>query len=50
MCIRDRAKVSALYRDPVKFAKMSLANIAEAGIFSADRAIREYAHNIWHLD
>ncbi|MGI5895339.1 MAG: glycogen/starch/alpha-glucan phosphorylase [Oscillospiraceae bacterium] len=45
-----QAKVSELYRDPVKFAKMSLVNIAEAGIFSADRAIQEYAHNIWRLD
>ena len=45
-----QARVSALYRDPLKFAKVSLNNIAGAGIFSADRAIQEYAHNIWHLD
>ncbi len=45
-----QARVSALYRDPLKFAEVSLNNIAGAGIFSADRAIQEYAHNIWHLD
>ena len=27
---------------------MSLVNIAKAGRFAADRAIREYADNIWH--
>ena len=27
---------------------MSLMNISGAGIFSADRAIHEYADNIWH--
>lgn len=27
---------------------MSLMNISGAGIFSADRAITEYAENIWH--
>ena len=45
-----QARVSALYRDPAAFARVSLYNIAGAGIFSADRAIREYADEIWHLD
>ncbi len=43
-------RISEIYRDPMKFSNMSLMNIAGAGIFSADRAIHEYAHNIWHLD
>ena len=29
--------------------RMSLNNIAGAGIFSADRSIREYAQNIWDV-
>ncbi len=37
------------YNDKNKWAKMSLNNIAGAGIFSADRAVTEYAENIWHL-
>lgn len=37
------------YNDTMKWAKMSLNNIAGAGIFSADRAVTEYADNIWHL-
>jgi starch phosphorylase len=37
------------YNDKKKWAKMSLNNIAGAGIFSADRAVNEYCDNIWGL-
>lgn len=40
---------AACYTDSGKWQRMSLANIAGAGRFSADRSIREYANNIWHL-
>lgn len=40
---------TACYDDKTKWAKMSLNNIAGAGIFSADRAVNEYASNIWGL-
>ena len=30
-------------------AQKSLVNIAESGIFAADRSIRDYANNIWYL-
>lgn len=40
---------SECYRNKEKWAKMSLNNIAGAGIFSADRAVNEYAKNIWNL-
>ena len=40
---------AACYADRQKFAKMSLCNIAGAGIFSADRAVTEYAKRIWNL-
>lgn len=42
-------KVSTLYQDRQKWLKMSAINIANAGYFSADRAIEEYAQNIWRL-
>lgn len=46
---QNAQKLSAeLYKDKEKFARMSLVNIASAGVFSADRAIMEYAQNIWH--
>jgi len=35
------------YQDPVHWNKMSLQNIAQAGRFAADRAVAEYAENIW---
>ena len=28
---------------------MSLHNIARSGIFAADRAVAEYAEQIWHV-
>lgn len=40
---------SQLYSDKLKWQSMSLANIAGAGIFSADRAVSEYARDIWGL-
>ncbi|MCI5816339.1 glycogen/starch/alpha-glucan phosphorylase [Ruminococcus sp.] len=40
---------SRLYQDTRKWTQMSLANIANAGIFSADRAVNEYAKDIWGL-
>ena len=43
-----QAKIDALWQDKKAFAKMSLMNIAGAGIFAADRAVNEYAENIWH--
>ena len=47
---RAQRLVSKLYLDKKKFAHMSLVNIAKAGIFSSDRAVKEYAEKIWDLD
>ena len=40
---------SECYEDKMKWQKMSLANIAGAGIFSADRSVEDYARDIWGL-
>ena len=37
------------YQDRTRFAKMSLTNIARAGIFSSDRSVEQYAREIWEL-
>ncbi|MPN27951.1 Maltodextrin phosphorylase [bioreactor metagenome] len=37
-----------VWKNRRQWNQMSLKNIAEAGIFSADRAINEYADKIWH--
>jgi glycogen phosphorylase len=42
-------KVSSLYLDQNKWNQKSLHNISESGIFSSDRTIREYAHQIWRI-
>lgn len=42
-------EVSAAYGDRLRWGGMSLTNIAKAGIFSADRSVREYAENIWGI-
>ncbi len=40
-------KAEKLYADQQKWQQMALVNIAGAGRFAADRAIHEYAQNIW---
>ena len=35
------------YKDQNRWNRMSLMNIANAGRFAADRAIRDYANTIW---
>lgn len=40
---------SKLYLDQRKWQSMSLMNIANAGVFSADRAVEDYARDIWGL-
>lgn len=56
MCMADfsdflaiHKKTDDLYADRIAWNKKSLMNIAGAGYFSADRAIKEYAENIWKL-
>ena len=39
---------TALYKDAGRWNRMSLVNIAKAGRFAADRAIADYARDIWH--
>ncbi len=45
---RVRQELYQAYQDKYKWNKMSLLNIAGAGIFAADRAIADYANDIWH--
>ena len=44
---RAQHDLQQLYRDKQKWNHMSLKNIANAGIFSADRSIMDYARDIW---
>lgn len=38
------------YRNKKLWNQMSLTNIASAGIFSADRSVKEYSERIWNID
>ena len=44
---RAQKAVQELYSDKQKWNRMSLMNIANSGIFSADRSIMDYARDIW---
>ena len=46
---RAQRDVAAVYQDHDRFNRMSLINIAKSGIFSADRSVLEYVHNIWNM-
>ncbi len=47
--LRVHDRMTEDYANTEKWAKMSLVNTASAGVFAADRAISEYAKNIWHM-
>jgi starch phosphorylase len=48
--IQTQERVDAAYRDHDVWDRMAILNVARAGKFSSDRAIREYASEIWHLE
>ena len=45
---RAQAEAEKLFTNKDKWNKMMLMNIAGAGRFAADRAVNEYARDIWH--
>ena len=56
MCLADYEaymgtydRMIKMYHDREEWTKKSLLNIANAGFFSSDRAITEYADKIWHI-
>ena len=46
---RAQADVQRLYADRETWNRMSLMNIANSGVFSADRSVMDYARNIWGI-
>ncbi|MFQ9310113.1 MAG: glycogen/starch/alpha-glucan phosphorylase [Paraclostridium sordellii] len=46
--VEAQKKINDLYIDKNHWNKMSLINIANSGVFSSDRTIKEYANEIWY--
>jgi starch phosphorylase len=47
--VRCQERVSAAYRDPAAWTRMSILNCANMGKFSSDRTALEYAREIWDV-
>jgi starch phosphorylase len=41
--------VEAAYREPERWARMALRNVAAMGRFSSDETIKGYARDIWRV-
>ncbi|MBP8273391.1 MAG: glycogen/starch/alpha-glucan phosphorylase, partial [Acidobacteria bacterium] len=42
-------RVDALYRDQDEWSRRAILNVAAMGNFSSDRAIQQYADEIWRV-
>jgi starch phosphorylase len=49
-CLDAQDAVNALYLDPDAWSRASILNTANMGFFSSDRAVLEYARNIWNIE
>ncbi len=47
--IETQASVETAYADQERWTRMSILNTARSGFFSSDRAIQEYADDIWKV-
>ncbi len=47
--VKKWEEMDGIYADRQRWARMSLANIANSAFFSSDRTIAEYAKDIWHI-
>ena len=41
--------VERAWQDPARWWRSSILNTAQMGFFSSDRAVREYAEEIWRV-
>lgn len=48
--VQAQDRVDLLYKQPQKWQKAALINIANMGYFSSDRSIEDYANNIWNIE
>jgi starch phosphorylase len=48
--VETQVQVGRAYKDVERWTRMSVLNVARMGCFSSDRAIREYAREIWRVE
>ena len=48
-CLKTKIKVNSEYTNRYEFAKKQWLNMCNAGKFSSDRTIKEYAKDIWKI-
>ena len=48
--LQTDARLVEAYRDPKEWARKAVLNIAGSGWFSSDRAVAEYAAEIWQAE
>ncbi|MBU0617683.1 MAG: glycogen/starch/alpha-glucan phosphorylase, partial [Planctomycetes bacterium] len=47
--LRAQEQVDLLWADPRVWTRSAILNVARIGYFSSDRAVREYAEQIWNV-
>jgi starch phosphorylase len=47
--VECQEEVDRVWRDPERWTRSSILNVARMGQFSSDRSIREYCRDIWHV-
>ncbi|MGA2715056.1 MAG: glycogen/starch/alpha-glucan phosphorylase [Bryobacteraceae bacterium] len=45
--VEAQGKAGSAFRDPGRWTRMAILNVARMGKFSSDRTVMEYAHEIW---
>ena len=47
--VKCQQRIAEVYQDQQQWTKMSILNVANAGKFSTDRTIQQYADEIWNV-